>query len=95
MNWESKVKKLGTVRPHSKQKVVFKTTKELDISTVTTGCGCTVPTFTPNDVTVVYTPASIPVHLRHLQEQNVTKRVTVHYKDGTNEVLSIKATIKN
>lgn len=97
MNWINKTIDLGKVKPHKKYKALFKSVKELDIVTVTTSCGCTTTKPYNKDtkiLEVTFTPKNIPVHLRHLEEQKVSKRIRIYYKDGGSEVLSIVARVQ-
>lgn len=97
MNWKKKVITLGTIPVGKKQTVIFEALVPLQIRTLTSSCGCTTPKYNEenNTVEVAYTPGRIPYHLQSKGEQQTTKTVTVYYVDGTNETLSIKATVKN
>ena len=88
MIWKSKTINLGEIPIGKKQTAIFQALEPLEISTLTSSCGCTTPTYDveKNQVSVFYTPGNIPIHLRHLRVQPVTKTVTVHYKDGSSEV---------
>lgn len=97
MNWITKTIDLGKVKPHKKYKAIFESVKELDIVTITTSCGCTTnKPYNKNTKTleVTFKPDNVPVHLKHLKEQEVSKRVRVYYKDGGSEVLNIIARVQ-
>lgn len=98
MNWKTKVISLGTIPPKKKQTIIFEALVPLNIRTLTSSCGCTTPVYNKENNTVVvsYTPGNIPYHLKMKGEsQPTTKTVTVYYEDGTEERLSIRATIKD
>lgn len=97
MNWRKKVINLGNIPVGKKQTVIFEALVPLQIRTLTSSCGCTTPVYNEqnNTVEVSYTPGRIPYHLQVDGEQRTSKTVTVYYTDGTDETLTIKATVKN
>lgn len=96
MKWKNKKINLKEVTEGKKQTIIFEALEPLDISTLTSSCGCTTPVYNKekNQVKVQFTPGSIPAHLKYLGQYSTTKTVTVWYKDGSHEVLTIKATVK-
>lgn len=96
MKWKNKIINLGEVTEGEKQTIIFKALEPLDISTLTSSCGCTTPVYNKdkNQIKVQFTPGSIPVHLKYLGQYSTIKTVAVWYKDGSHEILKIKATIK-
>ena len=96
-NWLNKNINLGTIRVGQKQNIIFESTSPLDIKTILTSCGCTVPKYDmgKKKLTVTYTPGTVPIHLRHQGFYSSRKTITIYYKTGETEVLSFNAKITN
>ena len=95
MNWQQKTLKLGTIKSGVKQTINFLSNGKLEIVNIVASCGCTSPKYfkEENRLQVIYTPGSIPIHLRTTGRFTTTKTITVHYIDGTKDVLSFTAII--
>ena len=97
MNWKKKVINLGTIPVGKKQTIIFESTSPLDIKTILTSCGCTIPKYDKGkkQLTITYTPGTVPIHLRHQGLYSSRKTITIYYKTGETEVLSFNAKITN
>lgn len=96
MNWVKKHIGLGDIKVGSKKQLIFTPEGELkQISSMVSSCGCSTPKQMGNTIVVSYTPGAVPYHLRAKGEYKTTKNITVYYMDGTSDVLSFSATIKN
>lgn len=97
-NWRSKHIELGEI-PIKKQTIIFQAIGTLPrIIDLSSSCGCSKPKFKreKNQIVVTYTPTSIPRHLISQGWYETTKRITVRYADGTQDVLLFSAkVIKN
>ena len=95
MNWQQKTLRLGTIKSGVKQTINFYSNEELDIVNIVASCGCTTPKYIKEKkrLEVIYNPGSIPIHLRTTGRFTTTKTITVHYIDGTKDVLSFTAII--
>ena len=96
-HWKSKIKNLGTITVGKTQRVVYQSLTSLEVKNISSSCGCTSPTYDAGkkELVVKYTPNPIPVHLRTLGFYNSVKTITVYYKDGTRDVLTLKAKVTN
>lgn len=96
MKWSSNVINLGILKENSNIKFSFKSEKELDILKIQAGCSsCTkVGGYKNNELTVTYSTGLIPHHLRHLGSYQIKKDIIITYKNGDQEVLTFKATVK-
>lgn len=91
--FETQEKDLGRIRRHSVHTVVFKALDDIpEIKNILVGCGCTKPKYNAEtkELTVIYKAGEIPRHII-VGNQNITKYVTINYKDGSSEVLTITA----
>lgn len=96
MNWKTKHINLGVIKAHLKKEIIFVPEGNInDIVSMTSSCGCSVPKKIDGKVVVVYTPTSVPFHLQSKGEYKTTKNITVNYKDGTKDILSFTAIVKN
>lgn len=96
MNWQNKHINLGVIKAHSKKVLTFVADGELNnVSSMVSSCGCSSPKQVDNTIVVTYTPGSVPFHLQAKGEYKTTKNITVYYIDGTQDVLSFTATVKN
>lgn len=96
MRWKNMTKNLGRIVVGKKQTVVFQANETLDIANITSSCGCTKPFYSKskNQISVEFTPGKIPIHLALEGQYTTTKTVTVYYKDGSKDILSIKANVR-
>lgn len=94
MNWEKELIHIGNVKVGSKTKFHFTSTKELEIKTITPGCGgCTkIEGYKNNNLNVVFKADAIPYHLNK-SIIVIRKIITVTYADDTKEVLTFTATV--
>jgi len=97
MNWKSVKIDLGEVKQNKRQIIEFKAIKELDITQLSSSCGCSKPNFDKENgiVRVYYTPSEIPYHRRKEGFYFTEKSIGVRYKDDTREKLSFSAKVVN
>ena len=96
MIWQKKHINLGVIKAHSKKELTFIPEGELNnISSMVSSCGCSSPKQMGNTIVVTYTPGAVPFHLQAKGEYKTTKNITITYDDGTQDVLSFTAIIKN
>lgn len=96
MNWEKKHINLGVIKAHSKKELTFVPLGELNnISSMVSTCGCSSPKQIGNNIVVTYTPGAVPFHLQAKGEYVTTKKITIIYTDGTQDILTFTATVKN
>jgi acyl dehydratase len=75
-------------------KVVFEAVEGVPaIQTLHSSCGCSTPVFAGGKLTVSFTPASVPLHLKEKGFYVTTKSITVDYVNGFREVLSFTSKI--
>lgn len=98
MSWINKDIETEDLKVGIKKEIVFKTTTELpQIKTLSSSCGCSVPTYSKEkrELKVVFTPKAVPQHLKTQGWYSSRKTITVGYVDGTKDVLSFKSKIYN
>jgi len=96
MSWINKYIETKDLKVGVKSTIVFKTTTELpQIKTLSSSCGCSVPTYSKEkrELSVEYTPKVIPQHLKSQGWYRSTKSITVTYTNGTKDVLSFTSKI--
>ncbi len=96
MNWITKQINLGDIKVGKKQTIIFSSTKQLDnIISLDSSCGCSTPSYNKEQqqLIVIYTPGSIPKHLKSVGVYTTTKTITITYEGGGSEVLSFKARV--
>ena len=92
MYWEETKQSFGIIKEGKSIKFSFKHNINCpEIISIASSCGCTRISYKPNDKTleVIYKSGFVP---KHLIEQEVNKTITVTYRDGTEELLSIVGT---
>lgn len=87
-NFKSTVILLGEIHANSKHTLYFYLKEDLDITKLSSSCGCTTPTYQKKKgrILVKYSAGKLPPHLSF---QSVTQFVDVTY-DGVTERLFIK-----
>ncbi len=86
-NFQSYKKNLGVVNRGSTYDIVFtKTPDAKKISGIETGCGCTTANYEGEDVHLIWTVSDT-------EASEVSRIVFVNYTDGTQDALTIKATV--
>ena len=86
-NFQSYKKNLGVVNRGRTYDIVFtKTPDAKKISGVETGCGCTTASYEGGDVHLMWT-------VSQTEASEVSRVVFVNYADGTQDALTIKATV--
>jgi len=89
-NWKTKHKNVGTINVGQRQIIKFHATKELaKIINLSSSCGCSKPNYDKKTRTlnVSYNPGSVPKHLKAQGWYNTTKKITITYNDGTQDIL--------
>lgn len=87
--WRNKEINLGNIEPSTSHTVEFIYDGDKQIVKATASCGCTVPTITKNGIKVTYKADKLEMSTRI----NVTKTITVFYKDHSKDTLTIKGVI--
>jgi len=91
--WEERHVGLGSIST-GRRSVYFKSNIPLDdVREVVASCGCSVPKVDHDWVRVDYSPAPVPHHLRGQGWYDTEKRITVAYRDGTEDILSFSARV--
>jgi hypothetical protein len=96
MGWNTKMIDFGSVQTDSKNTAEFLYNGVEKIKSVKTGCSCSVATFTPNKISVVYRAPKFPKHLSSMgmSEAVDSKTVKVTMDNGDTHILTIKARLK-
>lgn len=96
-NWKKTVVDLGDIEVNVKKIILFQSYKPLEIILIKGKCGCISGKYDKKTktLTVRYVPNPIPIHLRNVGEYSANKNLVVTYYDGTTEVLTVKAIVKN
>ena len=89
--WRNNIINLGYILPLSSNTVEFLYDGDKEIKKATASCGCTVPTITKNGIKVTYKADRLELSTRI----NVTKTITVFFKDHSKDTLTIKGVITN
>lgn len=94
-NWKNEVIDLGEIIEGGTYNIEFISLKDLNVKSVTAGCGCTIPKWNKEKKTVTarYSPGVVPHHLRKSGSMESTKYITVELADGTKEKLTFKSKI--
>lgn len=96
--WKKNVIELGVVKSKSKQIVKFQYEGQININKITVSCGCTEASFdnATNTLIVVYTPTTIPYHLKEAGQTSYlsTKRIVVD-SDNSSDILTFTATVED
>jgi|GEM_PF-2762993 len=98
MSWINKDIETEDLKVGVKTTITFKTTTELpQIKTLSSSCGCSVPTYSKEkrELSVAFTPKAVPQHLKTQGWYNSRKSISVGYMDGTKDVLTFKSKIIN
>lgn len=95
MSWKVKNVNMGQIKPHTSHTYTFEYTGNKKIVKVNAGCSCTVPSFSANKVTVTYTAPEFPKHLVSMNKSStlITRNITIHFSDGTSDILNLKGTL--
>jgi len=95
--FKTKIIDLGDVYVGKKYIVIFNVIKKLPpIYSIVSSCGCSKPSYNESkkQIVVNYTPNKIPNHLREQGWYETTKSITVKYRDGSEDILRFKSTVK-
>ena len=95
-NWVSEHINIGALRVGVKKEVIFKTLKEdLKIDSMKSSCKCSKPKYDKEKKTlsVTFTPGTIPQHLMHKGAYTTKKSISIRYKNGSEDIISFKATV--
>ena len=97
MNWKQRIINLGEVKVNKKITVTFEADQDLlNVDNIQSSCGCSSPRINKNKVFVNYTPGSIPRHLQNVGFYMFENKITITYKDRSQDILRFKAkVIKN
>lgn len=87
--WRNKEINLGNIEPSTSHTVEFIYDGDKQIVKVTASCGCTQTVITKNGIKVTYKADKLELSTRI----NVTKTITVFYKDHSKDTLTIKGVI--
>lgn len=92
--WRTKHIDLGDISVNEKQTLTFHAKGDLiNIVSLKSSCGCSKPKQKGNSIVVSYTPTAVPKHLQEQGFYNTTKKVTLRYADGSQDVLSFTAKV--
>lgn len=89
--WRNSTINLGNILPLSSHTVEFIYDGDKEIRRVTASCGCTQTLITPKGIKVTYKADRLELSTRI----NITKTITVFYKDHSKDTLTIKGVITN
>lgn len=94
MKWEQTYQKIDSV-VGKKQEIEFIPDGEIpEIAFMSSSCGCSKPRLEDNKIIATFTPGSIPMHLKQYGMYKTTKKITITYKDNSQDLLSFTAIIK-
>jgi len=95
--WKYYTINIGEVKQKTKQQIIFESSEDLDISTVSFGCSiCTkFIDYKDKKLTIQYTVEDYPRHLIGFDSKPIIdKRITVHLNNGESDTLRILGNIK-
>ena len=97
MNWKQRIINLGEIKAGKKITVTFVADQDLiDVDNMISSCGCSSPRIDKNKIVVQYTPGAVPRHLQNVGFYTSENKVTITYKDRSQDILRFKAkVIKN
>lgn len=95
MNWERKHINTEELIVGKKKQIIFIPIGEIPlISNISSSCGCSRPKLIDNTIVVNFTPESVPQHMQKLGYYKSTKKITITYKDNTQDKLSFTSIIR-
>ena len=94
-NFEATRIDLGLIKGKSKQEIIFKAKRSLDIAGLKPSCGCSSAVYKKfkRQLVINYKPGTVPSQVK-AQFMTVYKTIDVLYKDGSVEVLTFSAQIE-
>lgn len=91
MNWKTNFVDLGEILESSSYKVNYESLKELDISSIVTGCGCSKAKYDKDKkiLSVVYKPGRVNNYMRKRGFFANAVNIKVKYKNGEQDTLRL------
>lgn len=87
--WKDNLVDMGDVKRKTERKVLFLALPNIpDIAKITGSCGCTDVKMKDRILTATYKAGEIPNHIT-ADTQPIKVYITVAYKDGTQEILTL------
>lgn len=94
MEWKERIIDLGTLHINTEKSFSFESiTSLVDVQSITSSCSCTTLKYDSNVIIGKFKTGSFPKHLQDKDSYTTNKFITVTYKSGLKDVLTITAKI--
>lgn len=92
-NWNTTFKDFGEVEENTRHEFTFVYTGDKEYKGFKTSCGCTAGKWEDNSITASLKCGKVPTHAKQFGQSVKIVFLTIFFKDGSSDKLSLKATI--